>query len=279
VTIASVLIPAHNEATVIDRCLSTLLEDANPMEFEVIVACNACSDDTAQRARRHPGVRVIELSEASKAIALQAGDVAATVFPRIYLDADIRLSTAAARSLAERLVQPGVEAAAPRVHFDVTARPWTITTFFEILKGLPALGEGYVGSGVFALSNVGRSRFEVWPEHLPDDAFVQRLVPADRRATSDGEFIVTTPRTLRAQMHRSVRVRRLNHALERAGLPLASGSTAGSTRRHLLRLLRKPAAWPGVLLFTATSALVRARAALADQRRSPTNWLRDDTSR
>src|SRR5512142_3102283 len=95
---AGVVIPAHNEAAVIGRCLTRLLADAQPGEFEVVVACNGCTDDTASVASdAAPGVRVLRLDKASKSLALQAGDDAASVLPRLYLDADIELDTASAR--------------------------------------------------------------------------------------------------------------------------------------------------------------------------------------
>ena len=46
----SVVIPAHDEEAVIERCLGTLLADARAGEVEVVVVCNGCTDDTAARA-------------------------------------------------------------------------------------------------------------------------------------------------------------------------------------------------------------------------------------
>jgi glycosyltransferase involved in cell wall biosynthesis len=43
----SVIIPAHNEAGVIDRSLDALLKDATETErarLEVLVVCNGCTD-------------------------------------------------------------------------------------------------------------------------------------------------------------------------------------------------------------------------------------------
>ena len=45
---ACVVIPAHNEATVIGRCLRALADDGVPLE--VVVAANACTM-TPRRAR------------------------------------------------------------------------------------------------------------------------------------------------------------------------------------------------------------------------------------
>src|SRR5680860_1419657 len=63
----SVVIPAHNEAGVIRRCLTTLLDGVEPGALDVVVACNGCSDDTAAIARSiDPTVRVVETDVASK---------------------------------------------------------------------------------------------------------------------------------------------------------------------------------------------------------------------
>ena len=80
----SIIIPAHNEAAVIGRCLEPLTHGARPGEFDVIVVCNGCRDATALEARRFGlSVRVIETDTPSKANALNLGDAAATGFPRL----------------------------------------------------------------------------------------------------------------------------------------------------------------------------------------------------
>ena len=87
----SVVIPAHNEEAVIGRCLQNLLEGAEPDELEFVVVGNGCKDATATAARSFgPPVRVIETPVASKSNALNLGDAAAQIFPRAYIDADIR---------------------------------------------------------------------------------------------------------------------------------------------------------------------------------------------
>src|SRR3954470_21776937 len=88
---ASVVIPAHNEAALIGDCLRVLLEDADAGEFEVVVVCNGCTDDTAGIAADFAGSTVIEVDAASKIAALNTGDEVATTFPRIYLDADVAI--------------------------------------------------------------------------------------------------------------------------------------------------------------------------------------------
>ncbi|MDQ1577463.1 MAG: hypothetical protein QOE21_150, partial [Microbacteriaceae bacterium] len=88
----SVIIPAHNEASVIERTLRPLADVANRGQLEVVVVCNGCTDETAELARNFTGVTVVEIDEASKSLALNVGDEAATVWPRMYLDADVEIS-------------------------------------------------------------------------------------------------------------------------------------------------------------------------------------------
>ena len=96
----SIIIPAHNEANVIDHCLSGLLADSEPGEFDIVVVCNGCSDETAKIAASFGSrVRVFDLITASKVAALNFGDQAARTYPRVYLDSDLVISGSDIRSL------------------------------------------------------------------------------------------------------------------------------------------------------------------------------------
>jgi len=71
----SIVIPARNEAPVIARNLRALTTGAAVDEIDVVVVCNACTDDTAGVARSFgPPVRVIETEVGGKAHALNLGD-------------------------------------------------------------------------------------------------------------------------------------------------------------------------------------------------------------
>jgi cellulose synthase/poly-beta-1,6-N-acetylglucosamine synthase-like glycosyltransferase len=100
--IASVAVPAHNEEPVLERSLQRLLADAAPGELDVIVVANACTDATAEVARR-AGVRVLESPVPGKVAALLRGDAHSCVFPRVYLDADVELSVGSVRALIAAL--------------------------------------------------------------------------------------------------------------------------------------------------------------------------------
>ncbi|MEM7229802.1 MAG: glycosyltransferase, partial [Planctomycetota bacterium] len=103
-TIASVIIPAHNEEAVIARTLRAMLDGARPGELEIIVVCNGCTDHTAAIARTFgDDVQVIETEVGNKAIALNLGDETATRFPRFFVDADIDLPVDSIRETARVL--------------------------------------------------------------------------------------------------------------------------------------------------------------------------------
>ena len=88
----SVVIAAYNEGRVIGRCLDALLADPAIGRLEVVVAANGCHDDTVEQARR-PGVIVVDLPRPGKPAALNAAERRVTSFPRVYLDADMQLTS------------------------------------------------------------------------------------------------------------------------------------------------------------------------------------------
>lgn len=71
----SVIIPAHNEESVISKALESIKQQSFT-DYEVIVICDACSDKTAEIARNY-GAKVIEVDAHSSGAARNAGlDVA-----------------------------------------------------------------------------------------------------------------------------------------------------------------------------------------------------------
>ena len=51
--VASVIIPAHDEAGSIERCLTSLAADPGSDALDIVVVANGCTDTTAEQARRH----------------------------------------------------------------------------------------------------------------------------------------------------------------------------------------------------------------------------------
>lgn len=264
----SVIIPAHNEASVIARTLAQLAPLAAAGQLEVIVACNGCTDDTAAIARRFEGVTVLEMPQPSKTAALNAGDAAATSWPRLYLDADVQISPETVGDVLNALGSGQVLAARPAVRFDLHDVHPLIHSYYRTRLRLPMASSGLWGGGVYGLSQEGRQRFQQFPDLIADDLFVDRLFEPREKAVLDvAPAVVCPPRTPKDQVAVLHRVYRGN-AEQRGG----QGSP-GHTLSEIVRTVRGP--------LSAGHALVYVGFALAGRRGNarPGAWERDASTR
>ncbi len=280
----SVIVPAHDEQAVIERCLRGLAGPA-AAEAQIVVVANGCADDTAGVARRFADasggdVTVLELAEASKSAALNAGDGAARHFPRIYLDADIVISAGDLRSLRDTLLTAeGPAVASPAIRFRTGSSSPPVRAYYRTYAQTPYVREGLIGLGVYGLNRAGRALFTDFPPITADDLFVQRLFRPGQRLTSPGHFDVQVPRDLRSL----VRVRRRTTAGNRelAALPdlpeapsLDGETTTGATLSALLPLAR---GGPRQAMDVAAYAGIVLAGRVLSRRR--TTWARDDSTR
>jgi hypothetical protein len=273
--IGSVAIPAHNEETVIRRCLDALLTGFAPGELEVVVSCNECTDHTAEIVRSSwPEVHVIELVQASKPAALRAADEALTAFPRIYLDADIILPTTSARLLIETLRADSFEAARPAFRYDTTRCGRLVRSYYKARLAVLA-GRHMLQGGVYGLSQSGRSRFGAYPDVTADDLYAdQWFDPSEIEVVDGAPAIVTVPQGIRDLFH--VLRRRKRGDVELHSLPGGAADTARSTIRSLLSMaVSGPRSAVDALVFAAIAATVRVSVAVF----SPSGWSRDESSR
>lgn len=272
---ASVVIPAYNEGKVIGRCLEALLAPSSPGPLEIVVAANGCTDDTVAVARSFPGVRVLEVPQASKVAALNAGDAAASTLPRIFLDADIRLADGALEALIDALTTDEPRVAAPRVRFATDGASWGVRRFYDAYVEVPYVTQGLVGLGVYGVSAAGRERFGAFPPLAADDLFIQHLFDPGERIAVDGEFEVQVPRDLGNLVKVRTRVARGNAELAASPVAERFGGTGSSTLAALRRLvLTRPEKLPSVLVYVGVIAEARRRA-----RGTTTAWDRDDSTR
>lgn len=274
----SVVIPAHEEGEVIERCLDRLLAGADEEELEVVVVCNGCTDDTADRARRYgPPVTVLETDVASKVAALNLGDGAVTAFPRIYLDADVELGIDAVREVGA-LLDPatGVAVAAPVATVSQQGLPWPVRSFYAVWTRLPYFTDRMVGSGVYAFSAEGRAAFGAFPDLIADDEVARRAVPPEQRATATGStFTIHPPRTLRGVVSVMTRARAGNAEYAQR---LGAAEPGTGARRTLAAIATTPSTWPHAPIYLGVMALAEHR---ARRRLAAGNalWERDTTAR
>lgn len=229
------VIPAHNEASVLGRGLTTLLRGAEPGELEVIVVANACSDATADVARAQ-GVRVIETPIPGKPNALRLGDEAATAFPRLYLDADVDVDIESVRALVDTVSRPGVLATSPVPRYDLTGVRRSARRLHRVHDLLMADRRGLAGAGAYCLDETGHARVAPFPDVISDDGYVHRsLAPGEQVVTTDASSVVRPAATFGAVLRRRVRVRQGNQELDARGLPLAEGRLRLGSLVGLLR--------------------------------------------
>jgi N-acetylglucosaminyldiphosphoundecaprenol N-acetyl-beta-D-mannosaminyltransferase len=275
----SLVVPAHDEGAVLAERLGGLLTALDPGEVEVVVVVNGSTDDTADVARALPGTRVVELTEASKTAALNAGDRETDVFPRIYLDADVRLGADVLRRLAAALDTPRAVVAAPSVVFDTSGSSWPVRAFYRVFQELPYSRAGLIGLGVYGFSASGRRRFGDFPDVVADDLYVQRRFDTADRITVEGTFQVVAPRRVQDLLSVRTRVARGNEELGRRAGELgldAPSSTTGTLRALATLVARRPALLPAAVCYVLVTALARSRAARAG---TAVTWERDSSSR
>lgn len=282
-TVMSIVIAAHNEAAVIGRCLDGVLAGSEPQEFEVVVVANGCTDRTADVARQRSGVRVIEIPRPGKASALNAGDAAVGSYPRVYLDADILVTTAGLRRLRSALVDAADPplAAYPRRELDVRGRPLLVRAYYAVNSRLPAFEDSLFGRGLIALSEDGRHRFDVFPEMIADDLFLDGQFRSEERCLVPSVSTkIATPLHIGDLVNRLVRVRRGNATMRAAArdgdieVPIRAAD-----RMSWLRDVVIPHPWlaPAAAVYVVVTgwAALRARRPVADMR----VWERDESTR
>ncbi|RYB99143.1 glycosyltransferase [Nocardioides ganghwensis] len=277
--VASVIIPAHNEASSIVRCLSALRDGTSPGQLEVIVVCNGCTDDTAQVARRaDPRVRVIEIDMPSKSEAVRVGNASTTLFPRVHVDADIELSGTALLALIEPIRRGEALATAPVRNIPLAGCSRWVRWYYDVWVALPQVQAGLFGRGVVALSAPAQARVEHLAGMMSDDlGLSDEFDHAERRVVAGAVAVVRPPRTLSDLLKRRVRVATGNVQAARMG------ARRDSSRTTLRTLLRVAVAQPGVAVrlpvFVTVWAIATVRARGAVRSGDFETWQRDESSR
>ncbi len=282
----SVIIPAHNEAQALPATLDGLLAQTYPGRLRVIVAANGCTDDTVAIARaradafaeRGREFIVLDLEQGSKPVALNAGDAqAGPEDARVYLDADIMLSTNAIEAVAAALEEPGIHLAAPRVRV-ARAASWVTRSYADVWQRMPYVRSSVLGAGFYAVSAQGRQRWGEFLNIVADDKFVQlHFKPEERLVAHDAEFVVHMPEGFRELAHIRGRWSRGTWEL-RQRLPDLGRHDTGRLQNAFGPIVRDPRLWPKIAVFLSVFAAgywsAKRKAKLGTQ-----VWERSSTAR
>ncbi|GAA2743227.1 glycosyltransferase [Terrabacter aerolatus] len=283
---ASVVIPAHDEASVIQRLLDELTsgtrpsDETTPLDLEIVVACNGCSDGTARLVReRYPDVAVVETPVASKAIALDLGDRTATTFPRLYVDADVYIDRRSVADLVRAVNRPGVLAAAPERVLELDGSDVLVRWYHAVWELLPAVRTGLYGRGVIVVSREGHGHVSQRQDVMGDDLLVHHsFTPEERVIVSTATSHVWAPTRVQYLVRRRTRGAYGNHQL--ASL-LGKETTTGRESFAFVTdlLIAEPSMFPKVVTFVAVTGWCRLAALRARRSKGGVAWLRDDSSR
>lgn len=268
---ATVLIPAHNEAAVIGRCLETLLENAVDDEFEVLVLSNGSTDQTAEQARLSvdrlqvgSSVTVIDLAQSGKAAAINHGLDIGRGPNFIVLDADVLLDTETTRDLCRSLDRPDTLAASTTVGFNFDGVSRFSRSYHRFWKQVPSVAKGLAGRGVYAFNPKGLERFGRLPLVIADDRFVDLVFGLSERTIVEGTSTVVPCCSLRALIDRKSRVFLGNRTLTAEAIPgfdphdRPVGGWGSTLRSNPMNLVNLPA-YLGVNLVAKSKARLIAR--------------------
>lgn len=274
----AIIIPAHNEESVIGRTLKSLAPLlAGPDEVEVIVICNGTTDATPVVARSFAGVQVTEHREASKVAALNEGDRLASRWPRLYLDADIEMTPDAVRNVFAALSttssgrEAPLEAARPSARYDSAGGTPLVRAYYRARSRMVELDASLWGAGAYAVSKAGHDRFAEFPRLTADDLFIDRLFPADRKAVIRTEpVVVRVPRD-------ATNLSRILRRGVRANAEHPEGTTTRKTARSLVRSIRGPASAIDAIVYAGFVVVARVQVWLGSSARPV--WERDVSNR
>lgn len=276
----SVIIPAHNEEKVIATTIKPLLPGTLKGEMEIIVVCNGCTDNTAGVVSLFKSsVKCLETSVPSKTNALNLGDEVASGFPRIYLDADVVISLETVMQLANALLSDELLAVSPTMRMDFQKSSWLVRSYYEVWQQLPYVREGMIGTGVYALSEKGRGRFDKFPRIIADDGYIRALFNSNERTCLDCCYSsVRAPANLEGLLKIKTRSRLGGYELK-IKYPELSSNEKKDYGKAILELLKYVHLWIKIPVYLYINLRVRLRAKKYVTRHGFSGWERDESSR
>ena len=276
----TILIPAHNEASVIARTLKSIFSGNNKEEFKVIVVCNACTDETASVVAEFCDVALIETDKASKVNALNLGDEKVDDGDiRVYMDADIVMTSSGIVTMVTTLNDENLLAVSPNVKMEYSESSWLVRAYYDIWLQLPYVKKGFMGGGVYALSAEGRKRFDRFPDVISDDGFIRSLFDASEvKRVNNVYSLVYAPKTFLGLIKIKTRSRFGQYDLL-AKFPEMQREDKKSYRCALLPLLKNPLNVPKAIVYLMVNLVCRARAKWQYRNNRKYVWETDASSR
>jgi len=273
---ASIIVPAHNEAAVIQRCLDSLVTQEGV--DQLIVACNGCSDNTVALVETYSDVICLTIDKASKTHALNEAEKHIRSYPIFYLDADTQLAAGTIRTITEALTaNPHLKLVAPMPKIDLSRSSWLVKQYYKIWLSLPYIQSGVIATCSFIVTEQGRKRFDHFPDIINDDRFIHCQFKASEISNIAGtEIYIQAPRRLYSLIKIKTRARLGNMQLQQCGLcPEPKHKPYVNSLKS--RLLSKQGL--AALVYYSIASVIRIRAWIQFKHIATYRWEKDLSSR
>jgi len=197
---ATVIVPAHNEASVIEDCLNSIINQSGV--DHIIVPCNGCTDNTVDIVKtKFPNVVCLDIEKPSKTNALNVAEEKAKELgishPIFYIDTDTQLSENAIQHISEIMDSGEVLLAAPTPKINTNKSSFLVKTYYKVWTNLPYIKEGVIATCSFIVSEEGRQRFDKFADVIGDDGYIRCHFKNKEIANIKGaEIYITAPKDI-----------------------------------------------------------------------------------
>lgn len=277
---ATVIVPAHNEATVIEACLNSIVDQAGVSH--IITACNGCTDNTVEIVKsRFPDVICLDIQKPSKTNALNEAEIKAREigiqYPIFYIDADTQMSENAIQIIAKAMADGRILLSAPTPVIDTSKSSWLVKTYYKIWTQLPYIKEGVIATCSFIVSEAGRNRFDKFADVIGDDGFIRCHFKNKEISNIDGANIyITAPKDIFSLIKIKTRARLGNmELLAKKKCPIVEAKNYSSVMTD--RLLSRD--FFSTLIYILIASFIRIRAKMQFKKLNTYEWEKDTSSR
>jgi len=277
---ATIIVPAHNEASVIESCLNSIVNQTGV--DHIIVPCNGCTDNTVEIVKnKFPTAVCLDIKKPSKTNALNVAEEKArelgVTYPIFYIDADTQLSENCISKITQELSNSDTLLAAPTPIIDTSKSSWLVKKYYQIWVNLPYTKEGVIATCSYIITEKGRQRFEKFPAIINDDGYVRCHFKNSEISNITGtEIYIRAPQDIISLIKIKTRARLGNMELSRTKqCPVKEAKHYGNVM--VSRLLSKefiPASF-----YIAIATILRVRSKLQLKQLQNYKWEKDLSSR
>lgn len=276
---ATIIIPAHNEAAVIRHCLDSIVHQTNV--DKIIVACNGCTDNTVEIINTHYAnidkLVCLDIDKPSKTNAINEAEKYVHTYPVFYIDADTHLSNDAITNIISGMQTQQLELAAPTPMIDTSASSWLVKQYYKIWLQLPYIKAGVIATCSFVVSEQGRKRFHQFPDIINDDGYMRCQFKANEIGNiANSEITIKAPRDVYSLIKIKTRARLGNIQLQR--LQLCTHPPAKHYAQSFSHFLFSKHAH-SALVYYGIAIIIRIRAQLQLRKLQNYQWEKDLSSR